>query len=436
MKYLTQILNKNVIGVDGQVVGRVLDAVAVMGGRLPEVKAILIRAGKSEICIPYSQVEFDDDPAGPNGSGQIQSDIRLLSPLSDIVPFRPKDEDLRLRQDMLDKQIVDVHDYRVVRVSDVRLAQCGNEYCVVGVDASLRATIRRMGSPISKPVEALAKLIRKPLRSNLIAWDDVQTLEPGTAGGRIRLRVSHDKIARLHPADIADIVEQLSPQDRAEVIDSLDTETVADAMAEVEPDVQKQIMEQLSEEQASDILEQMEPDDAADVLDLLSNSKSEDLIEGMEPEEAEAVERLMAYHEDTAGGLMTTEFVAIHDNLTCEETIERLRELAPRAETIYYVYVVDAEERLVGVLSLRDLVISPPPTCVKDIMVRNVIHVYEEDHADEVAQIIGRYNLFAVPVVNDSEQLLGIVTVDDTLERLLPPDRRRRLPSPALQDQD
>ncbi len=435
MKYLTQILNKKVIGTNGEIVGRVVDAVASVGSRLPEMKAVIVKVGREEVYIPYSKIDFDDDPAGPNGSGNILSDIRLLSPLSEIVFYQPHDSDLRLRQDMLDKQIVDVHDYRVVRVSDVRLALRGMEYCVVGVDASLRATVRRMGRPISKPVEAVAKWIRKPLRSNLIAWDDVQTLESGTAGGRIRLRVSHDKIARLHPADIADIVEQLSPQDRAEVIESLDTETIADALAEVEPDVQKQIMEQLPEDQASDILEQMEPDDAADVLDLLSDSKSEDLIEGMEPEDAEAVERLMAYHEDTAGGLMTTEFVAIHDNLTCDETICRLRELAPRAETIYYVYVVDEEERLVGVLSLRDLVISPPTTPVREIMVQNVIHVYEEDHADEVAQIIGRYNLLAVPVVNDSEQLLGIITVDDTLERLLPPERRRRLPIPNLHEE-
>lgn len=435
MKYLTQILDKRVVSPEGEPVGKVIDAVAALGGRLPALTGVIVKTDRGERCLPYESLEFRDDPDGPTGTGQIPGDIRLKQPLDATPSYHPGDEDLRLRRDVLDKQIVDVQDYRVVRVSDVRLAECGEHYCVVGVDASLRATLRRLGV-ISKPIEAAARLVHHPLRSNLIAWDDVQTLEPGTAGGRIRLKVSHDKIARLHPADIADIVEQLSPQQGAEVIEALDTETAADAMAEAEPEVQVQIMQQLDDETATDILEEMEPDEAADLLDDLPDARSDELLEQMEPAEAEDVKELMAYDEDTAGGLMTTELVAIEANMTCEETINKLRELAPKAETIYYVYVVDNEDRLVGVLSLRDLVIAPPETHISDIMVHNVIHVYVEDHADEVAQVIGRYNLLAVPVVSEDERLLGIITVDDTLERLLPPERRRRLPIPALTTND
>ncbi len=211
MKYLTQLLDKKVLAPNGSSVGKIIDAVAVLGGRLPSVNAVIVKTDSGEFCVPYELLEFEPDPEGPKGSGQIYGDIHLKEPLDAISPYRPADDDLRLRRDVLDRQIVDVQDYRVVRVSDVRLAQCGEQYCVVGVDASLRATLRRLGS-ISKPIEQAAKLIRRPLRSNLIAWDDVQTLEAGTAGGRIRLKVSHDKLARLHPADIADIVEQLSPQ--------------------------------------------------------------------------------------------------------------------------------------------------------------------------------------------------------------------------------
>ena len=435
MKYLTQLLNKRVISPEGARVGRITDAIAVLGGRLPAVNAVILQTSQGEVCIPYETLEFDPDPQGPSGSGQIQGDIRLRVPLATITPYQPNDDDLRLGRDMLDRQIVDVQDYRVVRVSDVRLAESGGRYCVVGVDASLRATLRRLGA-ISKPIESAARLIHHPLRSNLIAWDDVQTLEPGTAGGRIRLKVSHDKIARLHPADIADIMEQLNPQQAQEVIESLDAETAADALAEAETDVQVQIMQQLDTETASEILEQMEPDEAADLLDELPEARSDELLQQMEPEDARDVKELMSYDQDTAGGLMTTELVAIHADLTCEQTIQRLRELAPKAETIYYVYVVDDDERLVGVLSLRDLVIAPPETHVSDIMVRNVIHVYVEDHADNVAQVIGRYSLLAVPVVDEDECLLGIITVDDTLWRLLPPERRRRLPVPALTQHD
>ena len=435
MKYLTQILGKRVVGTDGASVGRVTDAIAALGGRLPALNAVIVGSGANETTLPYDALEFSQDPEGPQGDGRIHGDIHLLTPLPSLRPYMPPENALRLRRDVLDKQIVDVHDYRVVRVSDVRLAECGSSYCVVGVDASLRATARRLGW-ISIPLEATARMFHRPLRSNLIAWDDVQTLEAGASGGRIRLKVSHDKIARLHPADIADIVEQMSPQQRAEVFENLDTETAADAIAETDPEVQMAIFQHLDDETATDILEQMEPDDAADILDDLPDARSDELLEQMEPADAAAVNRLMAYDDDTAGGLMTTEFVAIREGLTCEQTIQRLRELAPRAETIYYVYVTDAEQRLVGVLSLRDLVIAPPETPVGKIIVRNVIHVYVEDHADEVAQVIGRYNLLAVPVVDADEKLLGIITVDDTLERLLPPERRRRLPVPALSEND
>ena len=435
MKYLTQILDKRVLDPDGVLVGKVVDTIADLEGRLPAVRAILVRTAQGEVCLPFDALEFDADPRGPEGSGHIRGDIRLRSSLAGLIPCVPHDADLRLRRDILDKQIVDVQDYRVVRVNDVRLAEVGNRYCVVGVDASLRAMLRRF-DPFHKPVEALARLFRHPLRSNLIAWDDVNALEPNTVGGRIRLKVSHDKIARLHPADIADIVEQLSPQHAQEVISALDTDVAAETIAEMESETQVQIMTNLPDETATDILEEMEPDEAADLLDDLPDARSNSLLGQMEPEEAHDVRELMGYDGDTAGGLMTTELVALHANLTCEQTIARLRELAPKAETIYYVYVTDEEDRLVGVLSLRDLVISPPATYVRDIMVHNVIHVYVDDHADQVAQIIGRYNLLAVPVVSEDERLLGIITVDDTLERLLPPERRRRLPMPALEEDE
>jgi Mg2+ transporter MgtE len=304
---------------------------------------------------------------------------------------------------------------------------------VVGVDASLRAVVRRTG--FGKPVEAMARLFRKPLTSNLIAWDDVETLEPGMAGGgRIKLKVPHEKIARLHPADIADIVEQLDPQQRAEVIEALDVETAADTLEEMEDEEAAHVMEHLEEERAADILGEMEPDDAADLLADLSEQRSEDLLEHMEPEEAADVKELLTYDEETAGGLMTTEFIAVHARMTAEETIQTLRERSPKAESIYYVYVLEEDETLVGVLSLRDLIVADPKTTISEVMVHNPRFVYTEDHADNVAQTISRYNLLALPVVDEAGKLAGIITVDDMMERLLPPERRRKLPQLTLED--
>ncbi len=422
VKYLSELLGRRVVDPEQRPVGTVRDVAAGTSGRLPIVSALLVRVGGQERWFPFASVTV-------GGTA-----LRLRSPVSDVPEYAPGDMEIRLRRDVLDKQIVDVHDYRVVRVNDVRLAESAEGLCVVGVDAGLRALLRRAG--IGKLVESLAAMIGKPLHSRLIAWDDVETLEPSAAGGgRIRLKVPHEKIARLHPADIADIVEQLDPQQRTEVIEALDVETAADTIEEMEDKEAAEVLEQLEDEKAADILEEMEPDDAADVLGDLPDVRSEELLGHMAPEEAADVKELLAYEEETAGGLMTTEYVAVRSDMTAEETIEHLRKLAPKAETVYYVYVVDEDERLVGVLSLRDLIVSDPSAPIHTVMVSNIRKVSTHDHADEIAQVFRKYNLLALPVVDDEGRLAGIVTVDDMMEHLLPPERRRKLPQLTVSDE-
>jgi flagellar motility protein MotE (MotC chaperone) len=422
IKYLTELLGHRVVDVDGNFVGRVSEAIAEQGNRFPAVAALGVSTPSGDLWIPFAAV----DTSKPV--------FRLNTSRDQLIPYTPKEGSLYLRRDVLDKQIVDVHDYRVVRVNDVRLAPCGDRLCVVGVDAGFRALVRRAG--IGPLVEVLARLVGRPLQAKLIAWDDVETFEPDAAGGgRIKLKVPHEKISRLHPADIADIVEQLDPQQRAEVIEALDVETAADTIEEMEDEEAAQVMSALQEEKAVDILEEMDPDEAADVLGDLSNSRSEELLEHMAPEAAADVKELIAYDEETAGGLMTPEFVAIPGNLTAAQTIQRLRELAPKAETIYYVYVVDDDGHLVGVISLRDLIVADPDTPINDVMVRNVRYAHTSDHADDVAQVISRYNLLALPVVDDDHVLQGIITVDDIMERLTPPERRRKLPQLSVEEE-
>jgi CBS domain-containing protein len=422
INYLTQLLGKPAIEPDGKKVARILDVIASQGGRLPTVSAAFLKSGSREGWISLDAAVVEEDG------------IRLSAAWDALPVYEPTERDLRLQRDILDKQIVDVHDYRVVRVNDVRLASCGEQMCVVGADASLRAIVRRAG--LGGPVEALAKLIGKPLQSNLIAWDDVETLEPGSAGGgRIKLKVPHEKIARLHPADIADIIEQLDPQQQHEVLEALDVETAADTIEEMEDAEAAAVMKTMDEERAADILDEMEPDEAADLLGDLPDRKSEDLLEQMEPEEAEDVKELLAYHERTAGGLMTTEFIAITARMTCKETIKHLRKLSPKAETIYYVYVVDDDHRLAGVISLRDLIVSAPSTPIGDIMVQHIRSVHTGDNIDEIARVINKYNLLALPVVDETEKLVGIVMVDDVMDQLVGPEKKRRLPQLTLEDE-
>ncbi len=209
---------------------------------------------------------------------------------------------------------------------------------------------------------------------------------------------------------------------------SLDDEAAADAMEEMEPETQVEVLEDLAPERAADILEEMSPDDAADLVADLSETSREEILALMEREEAAEVKELLAYPEDTAGGIMTTEYVAVPANLSAAQTIDRLRELEPDAETIYYVYVTDDDGRLVGVLSLRDLIVARPSTPISEVMHPEPVTVQALADEDEVAQVVARYNLLAVPVVDDDGRMLGIVTVDDAIDTVLPEAWKRRLP--------
>jgi magnesium transporter len=232
--------------------------------------------------------------------------------------------------------------------------------------------------------------------------------------------VPHAGLAALHPSDLATIIDQLTPRDRAGLLASLDDERVADAIEEMDPETQVEVLEDLEPDRAADILEEMSPDDAADLVADLSEASREEILALMETDEAQEVQELLRYPEESAGGIMTTEYIALPANVTAAQAIDRLRELEPDAETIYYVYVVDREESLVGVLSLRDLIVAKPEAVISDVMIKEPITVSVLDDQDHVAGVIARYNLLAVPVVDDNGHLEGIVTVDDALDAVAP----------------
>jgi len=225
-------------------------------------------------------------------------------------------------------------------------------------------------------------------------------------------------LAELHPADLAELLQELEEEQRAAVVRLLAGPTAAEAIAELELPEQAAIVTQLPPEQAKAILDEMSADDVADLLAELEPEESGALLQLMTREDATDVRELMGFPEDTAGGIMTTEFVAIHAHCTVQEAIDELRRLAPSAETAYYVYVVDGRERLVGVLSLRELIVAPPDTVIQSIMRTNVVSVHVGEDQEEVARIVQKYNLLAVPVVDDQQILRGIVTVDDVIDVL------------------
>ena len=416
MEYLTQLIGKTVLDEKGERFGKLAEVVVTPAEPLPVVAAYQVRTEDGAVFVPADALDVKHDAR----------EFALKRPVPQIPPYHIQEHDFSLVRDVLDKQIVDVHDYRVVRVNDIRLEPMRDgRLALLGVDPGVRGLLRRLG--LEGAVSGLGRLLHFSTPTvNFIPWNDVESLPTHNAGEPIKLKVSHEKLAKLHPADIGDILNQLTPADRREVLESLDIETAADALAEADDEVQVATLQQMDEERAADILEEMPADEAADVLGDMDRAHREELLGRMEADEREDVQELLEYRDNTAGGLMTNEYVAIQQDYTAQQTIETLRALEPEAETIYYVYVVDQDEHLTGVISLRDLIVAKPDAQVADFMITKVRSVRLDADVEEVAHTFERYKLLALPVVDDENRLQGIITIDDTLEQLLPPDWRRR----------
>jgi Mg/Co/Ni transporter MgtE len=345
----------------------------------------------------------------------------MTSAILDLTPFIRREGEVLLAKDVLDNQLIDVDGKRVVRVNDVQLIEAGGIWRVSGADVSLQGFVRRLmpkgfyGS--DKPVE-------------VIDWADVGYLATDTATVTVQLKSSKDKLSRLHPVEIAQLTESLAPIHRTEVVESLDNETAADTLEEMSTEAQARILEDMDEERAADILEEMSPDDAVDVLGEMDDDKAQELFDLMEDDEKADVAELMHFEHDTAGGLMTTEFLVFSKDLTVGETIAGLRQMAETPNMIYYLYVVEEENswKICGLISLRSLILADPTFKLADVMRSEFRFVHPSETAETVAQTISEYNLLALPVIDDEGDIAGIVTVDDAMEILLPKNLQRRLP--------
>jgi len=349
--------------------------------------------------------------------------VPLTKRHTEIVQYQPSEGDLYLSRDILDKQIIDTNGMRVVRVNDLDLARVNNAFYIANLDIGGMGLIRRLG--LSKVAQRLSSKFGVNFGSGVIAWHDTELL-PGDQP--MRLKVASDKITDLHPADLAEIISDLSRTESSALLETLDIKTVADALEEVEPEYQASLVESMTDEKVADVLQEMSPDAAADLLAELPEERSADLLNLMEREDAQDVRELLAYPVDSAGGLMTTEYVAVRPELTAAQVMDVLRETADEAETIFYVYVTDEEEKLLGVFSLQNLVLAKPDILVKEFMHHRIVTVNLKDSQDEVAQVVAKYNLLAVPVVDEQHHMHGIVTADDALDKIIPTAWKKRIP--------
>src|SRR5436190_2248456 len=416
MIFLSTLLRQHIYDIEGHKVGVLRDVCVSLNETFPTVTALVITTstlpGNNDIVVPWSQVVNIEDPK-----------IYLTVKQQRIASYAPHADELLLKRDLLDKQIVDTQGFRVIKANDLKLAQIKETARLIGVDISGSGLLRRLG--ILAPFELVSRALPFQFPERIITWNYVEPIEvvkvgttqlalagagAGTAGvvPQVQLSISHNKLSDLHPADIADILEQLDIEEAGAVLDRMDTETAADILNEVEAPLQFELLSELDPEKASDLLEKLAPDDAADILAELPQDKAERLLGLMPAEESRPIRELLRYAPETAGGIMTTEVLSLSQELTVEEALVYMRQNSAHLEMIYYLFIVDDEKHLVGVVSLRELVVAEPTTRLKDIMDDDVIKVKTDADQEEVARIISKYDLLGVPVVDEENRLVGL----------------------------
>jgi magnesium transporter len=329
---------------------------------------------------------------------------------------------LLLVENIMDKQIVDMNGRKLVRVNDVRLATLPAGTFAVAVDIGIEGLLRRIG--IATPIKSFLSLLKINIPAKFILWDDVQAIDHSNLN--IRLSKTYSKLHTLHPSDIADILEDLGKKSSMSVFSALDEEKAADVLEELETHAQVHIVENLPVNKAADVLEKMPADEVADILDELEDEKAELLLKEMDTESSQEVRELLEYPDNSVGSLMTTDVLSFRPAITVEDVIAELRLKKPEPAELYNLFVTETNDELIGTFDLRDLVVAQPNTLVSDIMESDPLFLYDNQKVDDIAELISKYNLLAVPVVDGSNQLQGMVVVDDVVEDLIHKRRTKK----------
>jgi CBS domain-containing protein len=408
--FLSSLLGSRVVGPRGERLGKLSDLLAEDEGTYPRVRALRV---KTSVRGPVKRVEWEDVAQCDAGKVVLKRGAESLRELH----LPPKE--VPLAEDVLDRQIVDTDDAKVERVNDLHLLRARGELRVAHVDVGFRGLVRRMGwQPF---VDALVKTVRPDSsylqREQFVGWKHVKPFAAGSA--RVRLDVQRTEIALLHPADLAEILSDLDRRERAVLFNELPVASAADALEESEPSLQRELLKMVEPRRAAELLGEMAPDDAADLLETLPEAESQRLLSQMKPNDAREVERLLSYDADTAGGMMSPDFIHLAPTLTVSEALSQVREQAQNISHLHDAFVTSIDGRLAGVLSLRDLLLAKPDALVLGLMHEHPAPLLPDDPAAKVAELAAKYNLFSLPVEDESGKLLGVVTVDDVLEKVL-----------------
>jgi flagellar motility protein MotE (MotC chaperone)/sporulation protein YlmC with PRC-barrel domain len=406
MIYFTELENLPMYGVKGEYLGRLFDICVDPSQDSLRVASYLVRGPKKNLlCITHEQLQSLSVRAG-------QTSV----PREEVRCYAPDEGLLHVKKDVLDQQIIDVNNRKVVRVNDVDFdiqpTDGHTELRIVAVNVGFAAAVRRLLQGLA--AKHTIRLITSPFSTQTIPWEFVNLIELSPAR-RVKLRISYDRLAQLHPADIGDILEELSRDEQKAVIESLDDETAAQAISEIPTRMQAALLESISPEKAADIVEEMPPDEAADVLQEMLPETSAEVLADMEKDEAEDVRELLGFEEKTAGALMTTEFVFVGEAAAVEGAVAALKSFEGPLESIHMIYLVDTEAVLTGAVPLARILPAESSTPLKELSTEPVISLPSHADQKEVVDLFHKYNLVTLPVVDEKGHLLGVVAADDVL---------------------
>lgn len=426
LRYVSLLLNKPVRDGQGNTIAKLKDIVVrlnVAGVTYPPLHGLVARGevGGEQVnfFVPISAVAAivtEGDEAGVNLNDELLS----------YKPFERREDEMLLAKDLIDKRVLDLNNRKVERVNDALIGPHRNHFHLAAVDVGNSGLFRRLH------MQGLGRALGS--RDEILDWPNVDFFASGAAG--VKLNISHERAAAMDPVELADLLEEVSYKEGAEIIRAMDDERAADTMEELPTARQSDIMELLEEEQAADILEEMSPDEATDLIADLDEDRAEKLLGLMDADEAEEVRDLLVYGEHTAGGMMTTDYITIAQQTLVRDVATTIRAELEEFYEIYYLYVVESadSEKLVGILSFRDLLLASPNVSVAEVMTRDFEYAQPNDSEREAARKIADYNLLALPVLNERGEIVGNVTVDDALELIMPGNwKRRRLDRAANQ---
>jgi sporulation protein YlmC with PRC-barrel domain len=404
--FLTELLGLKVYDLKGRRIGFVKDAAIVPLIHPSRVDRYLVGGGWAWLTVKHAQIR------------SITLDgIYLKDEL--LTPYHSDEYMLRLVRDLLDQQIIDGHGRKVVRVTDVTFKvqhdPDGDVLSIADIDIGVRSIFRRLVQGVIPKLTV--RRLQGVIPPHSIRWEHCSIIEADPQR-RLRLNVSNAILERMHPADLADIVEDLSPDDREAIFETIDSEVAAEALSEVEPEIQASILESLETEKAADIVEEMAPNEAADVLAELEEKKSEEILEEMEPEPKTEVEELLEFAEDSAGGLMNTEYVALSDAASVADAMAALKPHEEILETLNTLFLIDPDGRLTASVPLARLFIASGATALKDLASETLLHVDVNEKRDRITEIFDKYNLLALPVTDESGKLAGAITADEVISLL------------------